>query len=439
MSELLQRAQALVERAQALGVDEISVTASRGVQSSISRRAGKVEQATASTTRGVVLSLMVDGRYSSHSTSDLRPEALDAFLVRAIEATRFLEPDPDRAQAPGELCGRGATDEELETDDPAWYAYTPADRAEAALALEASLDDRWEDDVVSTTTHVADGQSESARVMSNGFSGHSQGAWFAQGAERTLLDGDKRPESSAWYAARFLADLPSPDEIAAETERRVRARVGARPAPSGRYPLLLSSMAAGRILGALAGPLSGGSLHERRSCLADRLGTAIGSAHLTILDDPTIPRGLGSRPWDGDALVARPRTIIDQGVLSTYNIGVYYGRKLGMDPTSGSRSNWVIPPGQRSPDEIARDLGRCIRITGFMGGNSNGTTGDFSLGIRGELLEGGEVVQPLAEMNITGNLTSFFHQLVEVADDPWQWSPTRSPTLVFEDVQFSGT
>ncbi len=439
MSELLQQARALVDRARALGVDEISVTASRGVQSTISRRAGKVEQATASTTRGVVLSLMVDGRYSSHSTSDLRPEAMDAFLQRAVEATRFLEPDPDRAQAAGALCGRGTSPEALEMDDPAWYAYTPADRAEAALALERALDQVGADDVVSTTVHVADGQSQSARVMSNGFSGSSQGAWFAQGAERTLLDGDKRPESSAWYAARFLSDLPSPGEIAAETERRVRARVGARPMSSGRYPLLLSGMAAGRILSALAGPLTGGSLHERRSCFADRLETSMGSSLLTLVDDPTIPRGLGSRPWDGDALVARPRTIIDQGVLRSYLVSVYYGRKLGMAPTSGSRSNWVIPPGSRSPDEIARDLGRCIRITGFMGGNSNGTTGDFSLGIRGELLEGGEVVRPLAEMNITGNLTTFFYRLVEVADDPWEWSPTRSPTLVFEDVQFSGT
>ncbi len=277
MSELLRRAEALVTRGRALGVDEIAVTATRGTQTSISRRAGKVEQATSSTTRGVVLSLMVDGRFSSHSTSDLRPQALDDFLTRAVAATHFLEADPDRAQAPGELCGRGASQDALEQDDPTWYTHTAADRAAHALSLEAALEALGDEHVVSTTVGVADGQSEAARVQTNGFADVNRGAWFAAGAERTLMDGDKRPEDSAWYGARFLTDLPSVETIAAETERRVRGRVGARPAPSGKYPMILAGRAAGRILSALAGPLSGGSLHERRSCMADHLGLALGS------------------------------------------------------------------------------------------------------------------------------------------------------------------
>jgi PmbA protein len=132
-------------------------------------------------------------------------------------------------------------------------------------------------------------------------------------------------------------------------------------------------------------------------------------------------------------------TVVESGVLRMYYVSVYYGRKLGMEPTTGGRSNWIVTSGNRSPTAIAADLDRAILVNGFIGGNSNGTTGDFSYGIRGLLLERGEIVAPLSEMNVSGNLLRLLGQLEEVADDPWPWSTIRSPTLLFRDVQFSGT
>jgi PmbA protein len=148
---------------------------------------------------------------------------------------------------------------------------------------------------------------------------------------------------------------------------------------------------------------------------------------------------MGSRPWDGDALYARPMPVILDGVLQNYYINVYYGRKLGMPPTSGGRSNWVVPPGARSPAHILRDLDRCIVVTGFLGGNSNGLTGDFSFGVQGLLYERGEEVKRLSEMNVSGNIGQILDQFVEAGDDVWRWSSLRSPSLLFDDVQFSGS
>ncbi len=203
--------------------------------------------------------------------------------------------------------------------------------------------------------------------------------------------------------------------------------------------MLLENRCAGRILGVLGGPMSGSALHQGRSCLTDRLGTAIASDKLTLIDDPTIPRGLGSRPWDGDCLVAKPRTLIRDGVLESYNIGVYFARKLGVDPKGSGRSNWVVAPGTRDLQQMAAELDRAVLVTGFLGGNSNPSTGDFSYGIRGLLLERGEVVQSLSEMNVSGNILQLLPRLVEVGSDVWAWSSVRAPTLRFDDVQFSGT
>lgn len=430
----------VVDRAKALGVDELSVGVSESTNTEISRREERVEQASSSSTRRLGLSLLIDGRWSTHSTSDLRADALDVFLRRAVDATRWLEPDPDRALAPPELCGRGASEAHLDHHDPAWDTLTADDRADWCERLERAVLARKDDRFISASVDFSDGGGKHTQVTSHGFADVTDGAWFSFGGSVTLSDeGGRRPEGSSHYAARYLSDLPPVERVAEEAHRRAHEAIGSGPIESGRYPMILANRVAGRILGTLAGPIDGGSIHHGRTCLGDRLNTAIGSEHLTLIDDPTIPRGLGSSPWDDDLMVARPRVVIEKGVLRMHYLSTYYARKLGRPVTTGSSSNWVVSPGARSPEELSRTLPKAILVTGWLGGNANPVTGDFSYGIRGKLLEYGEPTKGLSEMNVTGNIATIFHQLAEVANDPWLWSSTRTPTMLFHDVQFSGT
>lgn len=437
--DLLDLAERVVARARALGADEVTALASRGSHTSITRRDGKVEQATEATSRSVSVSLLVDEKFSSHGTSDLRPDALDAFLARAIEATRYLETDPDRRLPDPALCGRLVSDDQLEQLDPNHLSYTASDRAESAEALERAVTERAPASTISSATYVADGVSVLARVTSNGFADTQADGWFTGGAEMTITDPDgRRPEASAFYGARHRATLPGAGLIADEVVARALERVGSGPIASGAYTMVLENRAARQILGVLGGALSGNALHHQRSCLAGKLGERIGSDLLTIVDDPTVPRGLASRPWDGDGLIAERRPIVSNGVLQQYYLGVYYARKLGMPVTTGGRSNWILPVGTRSWREIAAEHGKVIFVNGFLGGNNNAATGDFSFGIQGVLLEGGVPTRPVSEMNVSGNTLTIFHQLVEAANDPWTFSSVITPSLVFTDVQFSG-
>ena len=438
---LFDLAEQTVRQAQALGAHEASVSVSRSSELSLVRRAGKIEQATQATSRGLSVSLLVDDRFSTHSTSDLRPEAIATFLARAVAATRVLEPEPERRQADLALCGRGSTDAELDGLDATYPDLTVEARRAAAEALEATVDalpNRAQ--IKSATVYLGDSSDEGVRVMSNGFSGARSGTGFGAGVELTLEEpGGRRPEATAWYSAMHRADIPDAASIAAEAWRKAAERLGSKPAPSGRYPMLLQNQAVGRILGVLGGPLSGSELHQQRSFLAGRKGRAIAATNLTLRDVPNIPRGLGSRPWDGDGLIAKEMPVIEAGLLQNYYISTYYGRKLGMAPTSGGRSNWVVTPGTRSPAALMAELPSCIVVTGFLGGNSNGLTGDFSFGIQGLLVEHGEVVAHLSEMNVSGNIEGVLGRLLEPADDVWTWSGCRSPSLLFDDVQFSGS
>jgi PmbA protein len=184
--------------------------------------------------------------------------------------------------------------------------------------------------------------------------------------------------------------------------------------------------------------MSGRSIQQKQSFLADKKGQKIASERLTLIDDPLLIGGLGSRLFDGDGFAARKRVMIESGVLRDFFVDWYYSRKLGWEPTTGGSSNLVIPPGNRSVNEIMKDLGRGILITGFIGGNSNSTTGDSSVGILGKLFEKGESTQAVAEMNIAGNHLEFWKKLTEVANDPWPYSSMRTPSLVFTDVVVSG-
>ena len=109
-----------------------------------------------------------------------------------------------------------------------------------------------------------------------------------------------------------------------------------------------------------------------------------------------------------------------------------------MTPTTGSPSNRVVKPGALGLSQLLSEVGEGIYVTSWLGGNADGTTGDFSLGLRGHMIENGEVGRPVGEMNVTGNLRDLFTRLELVGNDPYPYSSTLVPSLVFIDVDFSG-
>ena len=159
---------------------------------------------------------------------------------------------------------------------------------------------------------------------------------------------------------------------------------------------------------------------------------------MTIVDDPFIVSGRGSRLFDGEGMATELRSVVDAGILKTYYIDTYYAGKLDMEATSGSTTNLVFEPGEKDLEGMLADIDRGILVTGFNGGNSNGATGDFSYGIEGFLVEKGTLVKPVAEMNITGNFKSLWQNLVAVGSDVDPSRSWRMPSLVFDRVDFSG-
>jgi PmbA protein len=435
--DITRRAAALAKQK---GASDAAAGSYRARHVEVAWRDGRVEKVTEATTRGLGLELYVDGRYAAVSTSDLRPDALERFVEDAVALARTLSPDPHRRLPDPELY-RGQAAVDLELEDPSYPKVEAAERRRVAEELEAAARAvPGAEKFLSVSTSVSDTQAESALVQTNGFEGTKRGTDFWISAEVAAQDPDgRRPEEYAASGARFRAAVEPPAAVGRRAAERALARLGSVKGASAVLTMVVDNRASGRILGSLLGPLGAASVQQKRSYLEGKAGARVGSARLHISDDPLVPRGLGSRLYDSEGLASRPFPLFEEGVLRNYYVDTYYGRKLGWAPTTARTSNLAWRLGDRSREALLADVGEGILVTGFLGGNSNGTTGDFSLGVRGFRIRGGRVAEPVGEMNVSGNHLDLWQRLVAVGNDPYPYSSMRTPTLVFEGVQFAGT
>jgi PmbA protein len=437
-SRLQRVARAVLDGARARGAEAAAVHVRTAWLRELVQRDGALERLEEATSTGLTLRLFARGRYGVFRTSDLRPDELQAFLGRAFDVVGALAPEPLRhLPEPALYRGRPRRDLGLVEARP-----TPEpDRLRDRLsALEVSARAASQGAAVATVeASVSMRRSRSLLLHSDGFRGMREASWYEQSAVVALRDDDeRRPRDAAVDRARGYDDLGSPEALGRLAAERARARLGAEPAPTGVYPVVVEARAAVRLLSAWLDALQGPNLVQQRSFLQGRLGQRVASGVLTLTDDPLVPGGLGSRRFDAEGLAARRRVLVRRGVLQGLLLDTYHAGRLGAAPTSGTPSNVVVAPGARDLAGLIAEAGEGLLVTGFLGGNVNPTTADFSLGVVGSRLEGGRVGRAVASSNLTGNLLDLFADLDEVGSDVQIWSATRTPSLRFSRGHVSG-
>ena len=434
---LIRLAELAIDHALRQGAREAAVSLHRSRFVELQRRDGRVETLQASQSRGLSISLYVDGRYSSNATSLLREAEIRGFIDETLAMTRLLAPDEHRALPDPALYGPEPV--ELDLLDPGYDQRDMAWRQDQVQAAEEAAREAGAA-VISASAGLTTQSTESLQLHSNGFRGERRGSGYHLGATVTARDAEgRRPEDHYWVSTRHGGDLPDSGGIGREATRRALARVGGGKVESQRTVMVVENRSAARLVSSLLEPLTGGALQQQRSCFAASEGERIASPLLTLVDDPFLRRGLGSRTYDEEGLRPRRRTLIEEGRLQGYLVDVYYGRKLGRPPTGGSLSNLILPPGGLTLEQLIAGVDHGLLVTGFLGGNSNPATGDFSFGVMGHLIGAGKLLQPVSEMNVTGSHLSLWQSLAAVGSDPYPWSSWRMPSLRFDDVQFSGS
>jgi PmbA protein len=257
-------------------------------------------------------------------------------------------------------------------------------------------------------------------------------------------------QRDSWYdVQRKFAKLDSPEAVGLEAARRTVRKLGARKVATQRVPVVLDSEMAGSLMGNLCSAVSGYSLYKGASFLAGQLDKPLAPEYVTVYDDGRVVGGLGSRPFDGEGLPTRKTTVVERGVLKSYLLDTYSGRKLGLASTgNASRSvgenpsvgptNFYLAPGTKTSRDIIKTVKQGLYVTDLIGFGINMVTGDYSRGASGFWIEGGELAYPVEEITIAGNLKDMFAGIEMIGSDLVFRGRIASPTVKIAEMMVAG-
>ena len=247
----------------------------------------------------------------------------------------------------------------------------------------------------------------------------------------------------------FSDDLMDPAEIGQSAGERAVARLGARSIRTIKAPIVFSKRVAGSLLGHLLNAINGSSIARGTSFLRDALEKPVMANDLNVTDDPHKPRGLRSKPFDGEGVPTARRKLIDNGVLTTWLLDLRSARQLGLTPTghasrgtSGppfpSAANVFLEPGSVSRNTLLGDIKDGLYVTEIIGMGVNGVTGDYSRGAGGYWIHNGELAFPVTELTIAGNLKDMFRTITPASDLEFRYG-VDAPTLRVDGMTIAGT
>ncbi|MBX7084271.1 MAG: TldD/PmbA family protein [Nannocystaceae bacterium] len=444
---LLRAAEHAIATARALGVDAAEVSVAVGHELEVSVRKGAVELVKEAGSSGLSVRVIRNGAVATSSTTDLQPDAVVAFLRRAVEMAAVSEPDPMAAPpAKRELAKRWPT---LELFDPVTDGID-ADQA-IALATKAEAVAMRADKRITASEGASFGRSSGRSVLATtgGFLGERAGTYQSLVVQAVADDaGGKKRNGVYWSGGRFFAELESPEAVGKEAARRALEQLGAIKLDTCVMPVVFDKDAARGIVGLLAGCVLGDSIYRERSYLARKLGERVASKHVTIVDDPLVPRGPGSRAFDGEGRGVQRLTVVDKGKLQTFLLDTYSARKLGSKPTGSagggggiphaSTSNFFLLPGKHAPAALLQGIERGLYVQRMMGFGFDPTNGNFSRGAEGFLIEHGKLTVPVGEITISRNLDELLKGIDRVANDLDHRTATASPSFRVDAMTIAG-
>ena len=439
-------ANALLKAARAAGADAADAVAIDGRSISIDVRKGALEQAERSEGVDIGLRVFIGQRQACISSSDTRPETLEAMAARAVAMAREAPEDPYAGLADTAQLAMLRSAEGLELFDPA-PEPDPATLQEDARRAEAAAQ---------SVKGVSQVQSASAAYGSqaiwlaatNGFQGgygrsSRHISCVAISGEGTGMERDWCGEGRI-----FQADLPDPEEVGLLAAERAVARHGARRPKTGAYPVLYDERIASSLIGHLLGAINGSAIVRGSSWLRDAMGTQVLPKGITLSEDPLRVRRFGSRPFDAEGLQSRVKDLVADGVLQSWVLDLATARKLGLEstanavrgtsaPPSPSTSNLILTQGDKSREELLAEMGTGLLVTSLIGSTINPTTGDYSRGASGFWVENGQIAYPVNECTIAGNLRDMLTRIIP-ANDARDHLSSVVPSLLVEGMTLAG-
>ncbi|MFM0501765.1 metalloprotease PmbA [Paraburkholderia caffeinilytica] len=426
--------------ARTLGATDAIIGVSEGNGLSVSVRRGAVETIEHHRNKRIGVTVFIGHQSGSSSTSDFSRGAVHDAIAAAYHIARFTATDNAAGPAEAELLETAPHD--LDLYHP-WQlsadeAVEIARRAEGA-AFAAGPQIRNSEGASVSAQH-----SQSVLATSRGFlagyphSSHHIACAPIAGSGRNMQHGN-------WYSSkRSAADLAAPEAVGRYAAERALARLGARQLDTRKVPVLFEAPLAAGLLGAFVQATSGGALYRKTSFLVDSLGKAVFAPHVQVIEDPHVPRAMGSVPFDEEGVRTRARRVVKDGVLEGYFLSTYSGRKLGMQTTgnAGGAHNLALRSSRtRAGDDfeaMLKKLGTGLLLTELMGQGVNYVTGDYSRGASGFWVENGVIQYPVEEITVASTLQQMFQGIVAIGADTLVRGTREIGSVLIEQMTIAG-
>jgi len=421
------------------GASAAEVIIRQRTELSVGVRLGEVETLQESTDQGLGLRVLIEGKQASVSGSDFSPEAVASLTNEAVNLARLTSADDTAGLPDSQDLATSFPDLDL-WDDAIVELST---EAQIAMALRA---ERAAQEYSNQISNFDGGGFDSAYgsvILANslGFAGEFRTTSCSLASVPVAAE-DGKMQRDYWYdVRRKLSEMDSPEDIGVTAAKRTLRKLGSRSVPTQAVPVVLEPNIARDLLGDIFSAASGESIFRKASFLVGQLGEQIANRRLTVIDNGMMPRGLGSRPFDGEGLPTRRTVVISEGVLESYLLNSYTARKLGLKSTGNAgrglsgapgveAGNLYIEAGPHSPDEIIKSVSKGLLITELLGFGVNIVTGDYSRSAGGIWIENGELTFPVQGVTIAGNLKEMLNSIEMIGNDLDFRGSVVAPTLL---------
>lgn len=449
LPDLKKLATDVVKRAMTGGATAAEAVARDGSEFSTVVRLGEVETLKESGARALGLRVYIGQRAASTYTSDLTAAGIERLVSGALELARVTSEDPF-AGLP-DLAELGSLSEDLDLYYEDVYSLTTEERIDYARRAEAAATKA--DPRIKNSDGGSFDAATGRKVLANslGFVGEYQRSYCSISAVPIAEDSNGAMQRDYWFSsARTLKGLESPEQVGEEAARRTLRRLGAKKIGTTRVPVVFDPLVSRSIVEHFFEAANGDAIYRQASFFTGKLGQAVAGANVTIIDDGTTRGGFGTSPFDGEGVPTRKTVVVDKGVLTSYLLNTYTGRKLGMKTTGNAArglagtpgigsGNFYLVPGEKSPQQLISEVDRGLYVTEFLGFGVNLVTGDFSRGASGMWIENGELTYPVEEITVAGNLKEMFHNISAIANDLVFRGAVAAPTLRIDGLTVAGS
>ena len=438
--------EALLDAAKKAGAGAADAIAVDGRAVSIDVREGRLEQAERAEGVEIGLRVLLGQRQACVSASDISARTIAEMAERAVTMARLAPEDPYIGLADPAQLAQGWDIAALELSDPAAEPAASDLEHDARTAEAAALAVEGVSQVQSASA------SYSARRLhfaaTNGFSGGY--ARTSRSVSAVAISGEGLSMERDWAAESrtFQSDLPAADSVGRQAGERAVERANPRRPKTGAFPVLFDERISGSLIGHLLAAINGTAIARGASWLRDAMGTQVLPAGISLIEDPLRPRISGSRPFDAEGLATARRAIVADGVLQGWTLDLATARKLGLESTASASRGTASPPspsvgnvaltqGNLGRDGLIAEMGTGLLVTSFIGATINPTTGDYSRGASGFWVENGEILYPVNECTIAGNLHEMLRRITPANDARAHLSHVV-PSLLVEGLTLAG-